>query len=212
MSIEVWFSFVAAALVLCFTPGPTVLVVIGQSLQHGKRSVLPLLAGALLGDVVAMTLSLMGVGVMLQASAAAFTVFKFLCAAYLVFMGVKSWRSKPKAAVHGDDKARPGGAIFRQTFLVTALNPKGIIFFLAFFPLFINPALPALPQMFMLGGTFLLVSALGVTFYAFSAGCLGASLFSDGKRSEKIRRMVNRVSGGMLISAGVATATMRLSD
>lgn len=206
MSVEVWFSFVAAALVLCFTPGPTVLMVVGQSLQHGKRSVLPLLAGALSGDVIAMTLSLMGVGVMLQTSAAAFTFFKFLCAMYLVFLGIKSWRAKPEVTAPGGTSGS-GGVIFRQTLVVTALNPKAIIFFLAFFPLFINPALPALPQMLILGGTFLLASALGVIFYAGSAGYLGASL-----RNDKIRQMVNRTSGAMLISAGVATATMRLND
>lgn len=208
MSAEVWLSFIAAALVLCLTPGPTVLIVVGKALQHGKRSVLPLLAGVLAGDVVAMSLSLLGVGVILQTSAEAFTVFKFACAGYLIYLGIKSWRSKPSAdMLNTKNDSRPSGVIFRQTFLVTALNPKGIIFFLAFFPLFINPEMAALPQMLTLGATFLLASAAGVTFYAFSAGFLRTSL-----RSEKTQRAVNRVSGGLLVSAGVATAAMRLSD
>ena len=94
MELEVWISFLIASLVLCFTPGPIVFLVMGQAMQYGKKSVAPLIAGVILGDLIVMCLSMVGVGALLAASATLFTLVKYLGAGYLIYLGIKSWRSR----------------------------------------------------------------------------------------------------------------------
>ncbi len=143
MTFHAWLTFILATAVLLAIPGPTVLMVIGQSLGAGRRHALPLVAGVALGDLTAMTLSLAGLGALLAASAAAFTLLKWIGAAYLVYLGVVLWRAPVSA-----DAAPPLGAAaaFRRAYVVTALNPKGIAFFVAFVPQFMSPSAPFLPQ------------------------------------------------------------------
>lgn len=203
MSIEVWLSFVAASMVLCFSPGPTVFLVMGQALTHGKKSVVPLIGGTLSGDVIAMSFSFAGVGALLATSATLFTVLKWLGAAYLIFLGVKALFSK----VGDNESTAPAmekGSVFRNALVVTALNPKGIIFFMAFFPLFITPERPVLGQMLILASTFLVVSTLSVSSYAVFSGVLRSKVSSKG-----FRNAFNKASGGLLIGAGAVTASLQ---
>lgn len=204
MSIEIWLSFTLAAVMLCFSPGPSLLLVMGQSLTYGKRSVLPLILGVLSGDIIAMSLSILGLGTVLALSATLFTVLKYLGAAYLCFLGIKAWQAKATKAEDVDKTQIASGAIFRQALLVTALNPKGIIFFIAFLPLFIDTAQPYLPQVLILAISFLLVSGLSVSFYSLFAGQLRQKV-----RSAKLQTAFNKVSGTMLIGAGALTASMQ---
>ncbi len=134
MTIEIWLAFVAVVVVFGVIPGPTVILVVGQAITHGKKSVLPLVAGVLCGDFVAMSLSLLGLGAILATSASLFFLLKWFGVGYLIFLGVKSWRQEPSISTvpfQGVDQSR--GKMFRSSFLVTALNPKGIIFLLLFF-------------------------------------------------------------------------------
>src|SRR3972149_4281875 len=143
MTLHLWISFVLASGVLLLIPGPTVLLVIGYALSDGRRSALSVLTGVALGDFVAMSLSVVGLGALLAASATAFTVLKWVGAAYLVYLGVMMWRRPPRPVpdlVAGDrasDAAKLGHA-----FTVTVLNPKSIAFFVAFVPQFISPSAP----------------------------------------------------------------------
>ena len=206
MNIEIWLTFVTASFVLCLTPGPTVFMVVGQAITHGKLSVIPLAAGALAGDIVLMSLSFMGLGLVLTISSAMFTVLKLAGAAYLIYLGVKAFRTKansgsPTAEMSLKDSAF---SIFRDVMVVTALNPKGILFFMAFLPLFITAAEPVLPQMLILAASFLLVSLLSVSCYALLSGYLRAYVTGP-----KLQNGLNKIGGGMLISAGVVTASMQ---
>ncbi|QSX29406.1 LysE family translocator [Shewanella cyperi] len=202
MSPELWLSFITAALLLCFTPGPTVLLVMGQALSHGKRSVIPLVAGVLCSDLIAMSLSLAGVGALLALSSSLFSVIKWLGALYLIYLGIKSWRNKAIDSEAAQQRDR--ASIFRDSLLVTALNPKGIIFFMAFFPLFIDAHAPLVPQMAILACSFLAVSACSASFYALSSGYLRTRI-----RSANFQRRFNQASGGMLVGAGLLTATLK---
>ncbi|WP_448567692.1 LysE family translocator [Thalassotalea ganghwensis] len=202
MATEVWLSFIAASMILCFTPGPTVFLVMGQALTHGKKSVLPLMAGTLSGDVIAMSFSLLGMGAILATSAWLFSTLKWLGAAYLIFLGVKAFRSK--AII--DDKQTLSvikGSVFINALIVTALNPKGIIFFMAFFPLFIDANSPVFPQMLVMAISFLTISMASVTFYATFSGLLRSKV-----RSVSFQNGFNKVSGSMLVGAGTITATL----
>lgn len=208
MSIEIWIAFVLAATVILIIPGPTIILVISQAIAHGRRTVIPLVAGVTLGDFTAMTLSLLGLGAVLASSAALFAVLKWIGAVYLVYIGVKLWRSNPdnngmKLATQDSS----GHSLFKSAFIVTALNPKSIAFFVAFLPQFVTPQNDALPQFFILGATFLFLAALNAALYAFFAGHL-----RDKLQNAKIRRWFNRCGGGALIGAGVVTATLQRSS
>lgn len=201
MDLNIWLAFCAAAIVMLLIPGPTILLVIGQSLGGGTRTALPLVAGVALGDLTAMTLSLAGLGAILATSATLFTALKWVGAAYLVWLGVRLWRApvEPGAA-----PPLAGGRALRQAWLVTALNPKGIVFFVAFVPQFIDPARPFALQAVVLVATFVTLAAANAAIYAALAGRLSGAV-----RRPAVRRALNRVGGGVLVGAGLAVALRR---
>jgi threonine/homoserine/homoserine lactone efflux protein len=201
LAFHTWLTFLIAAALLLIIPGPTILLVIGQSLGGGRRRALPLVAGVALGDLTAMTLSLAGLGALLGASAAAFTLLKWIGAAYLVYLGLKLWRAPVEAAAVPPLKAR---AAFRQAYVVTALNPKSIAFFVAFVPQFITPESPFLRQATLLVATFVGLAAINALLYAMLAGHLSSLV-----RKPSVRRGFNRAGGTALIGAGAALALRR---
>lgn len=205
MSFEVWISFVLASIALCFTPGPTVFLVMGQSLSHGKKSVIPLVSGVLTGDVIAMSVSFVGLGALLATSAGLFSIFKLVAAAYLVYLGLKAWRSKADVE-NADSIFIKKGKVFKEALIVTALNPKGIIFFIAFFPLFMDVNKPVLPQMLIMALSFLLISGFSASFYSIFSGMLRSKV-----KLLIFHQFFNKASGSMLISAGAVTATLQKS-
>ena len=189
-------------------PGPTVLLVVGYALSSGRRSAWRTVPGVTLGNVVAMAASLTGLGALLAASAEAFTVLKWIGAAYLVYLGIRMWRAKPSIG-----EIEPGGtaharwSLTAHAFAVTALNPKGIAFFVAFLPQFISPAAPVAPQLFILGATFLVLAIISAAAYAILAGGMRERL-----RRPRLLRAINRTGGGLLIGAGIMTAALRRSS
>jgi threonine/homoserine/homoserine lactone efflux protein len=201
MGLESWAAFVLAAVVLLAIPGPTILLVIGQSLGTGRRNALPLVAGVALGDLTAMTLSLAGLGAVMAASAIAFTVLKWAGAAYLVWLGIGLWRAPVTAEA---PPPLPARRALRDAWLVTALNPKSIAFFVAFVPQFVAPGAPFLPQAALLVATFVTLAALNAALYALLAGRLSGAVTRPA-----VRRGFNRAGGAMLVGAGLATAAMR---
>jgi threonine/homoserine/homoserine lactone efflux protein len=139
MSIELWLAFVAASAVLLIIPGPTILTVISYSMAHGRRANVALVAAVAMGDSTALVVSLLGLGALLATSAFWFTVVKWAGGLYLLYLGVKLLR----AGVSPTELTEPAAPksrwrLFMNTYLVTALNPKGIVFFVAFLPQFIN--------------------------------------------------------------------------
>jgi threonine/homoserine/homoserine lactone efflux protein len=199
MSIEHWLAFVAASAVLLIIPGPTILTVISYSVSHGRRAKLPLVAAVALGDSTALVVSLLGLGALLASSAFWFTAVKFAGGLYLLYLGIKLLR----AGVSPTEVQAPAATgsrwkLFANTYLVTALNPKGIVFFVAFLPQFLNPAAPVAPQLWVLAITFVVMAALNATLYAVFAGAARRVL-----ASERAQRRFN-LSGGTLLSvAGV---------
>jgi threonine/homoserine/homoserine lactone efflux protein len=139
VSVETWLAFVAASAVLLLIPGPTILLVISYALGQGRRVAFPVAAGVALGDFTAMTLSMLGLGALLAASATLFTILKWIGAAYLIWLGISLWRAGGTASKV--DAARNGTPLRMLThaWIVTALNPKSITFFVAFLPQFLDP-------------------------------------------------------------------------
>lgn len=209
MSLELWLAFTAASAVLLAIPGPTVLLVVSYALNHGNRATAASVAGVGLGDFTAMTASLLGLGVVLATSALLFSVLKWLGATYLIWLGITMWRAPAEAApdpAETAETARPelSRQVLRQTYLVTALNPKSITFFVAFLPQFLDGSRPVLGQMLVMEATFLTLAVLNAFGYA-----VLASSARDAVRRPSVRQWINRLGGSLLIGAGVLTASLR---
>ncbi|MCW3473058.1 LysE family translocator [Limobrevibacterium gyesilva] len=205
MSIEHWLAFVAASAVLLAIPGPTILLVISYALGHGRRAAVPTVAGVALGDFTAMTASMLGLGALLATSAALFTGLKWVGAAYLVYLGIKLWRApvdgtpQPQAA-----PAERPARIFLHAYAVTALNPKSIVFFVAFLPQFLDSTQALVPQLVIFEASFLVLATLNAFTYAMLAAAARRTI-----RRPLVQRAVNRVGGSLLIGAGLFAVSWR---
>ncbi|MCJ0763992.1 LysE family translocator [Variovorax terrae] len=199
MSIELWLAFVAASAVLLIIPGPTILTVISYSMAHGRRANIPLVAAVALGDSTALGVSLLGLGTLLAASAFWFTLVKWAGGLYLLYLGIKLLRAGMAPALMAAP-AVPGSRwrLFANTYLVTALNPKGIVFFVAFLPQFINPHAALAPQLWGLAATFVTMATLNATLYAVFAGSARRLLASP-----RAQRGFHIAGGSLLSVAGV---------
>ncbi len=206
MSFQVWLAFVAASTVLLLIPGPTVLLVLSYAVSQGRRVALATVAGVALGDFMAMTASLAGLGALVLASAQLFMVLKWIGAIYLVYLGVQLFRSASRMTLGpvGGGVDLPARGVFAHAAAVTALNPKSIVFFIAFVPQFLTPQAPLLPQFAILIATFVGLAALNALAYA---------LLADRLRTRIARPSVlaglSRLGGGALVAMGVATAVVK---
>ncbi len=208
MSLHYWLAFVAAASIMLAIPGPTILTVISCSVSHGRRAALPLVAGVALGDSTALALSLLGLSALLATSAFWFTIVKLAGGLYLIYLGWAMLRNDaPQAAPVATAAATSAGTLFTTAYLVTALNPKGIIFFVAFLPQFITPGAAAGPQLWILAVTFVTLATLNATIYAICAAAIRKLA-----TSHRGRTIFHRTGGTLLIGAGIwAVMARRLS-
>ena len=202
MTFESWAAFTAASAVLLIIPGPTVLLVVSYALGQGWRTVLPMTVGVALGDFTAMTLSMLGLGALLAASATLFTILKWVGAAYLVYLGIKLWRAGGTLDAPPRTDVVSAARMLGHAWLVTALNPKSITFFVAFLPAFLDPQADFLTQMVVFETTFLVLAFANAFGYALVAA--RARGFVANPRAIGV---VNKVGGGLLIGAGAATVT-----
>ena len=203
MSIDHWSAFVAASVVLLIIPGPTILTVISYSVVHGRRANVPLVAAVALGDSTALVVSLLGLGALLATSAFWFTVVKGVGGLYLLYLAIKLLRAGISSMPLSMPEA-PGSRwrLFANTYLVTALNPKGIVFFVAFLPQFITPGVSVEQQLWVLAITFVILATLNATLYAIFATSARRLLSSP-----KAQRRFN-VAGGSLLSIAGAWALL----
>jgi threonine/homoserine/homoserine lactone efflux protein len=202
MSFETWVAFAAASSVLLVIPGPTVLLVVSYALGQGWRTALPMAIGVALGDFTAMTLSMLGLGALLATSATLFTVLKWVGAAYLVYLGIKLWRAGGTLDAAPRTDTVSAVKMLGHAWLVTALNPKSITFFVAFLPAFLDPKADFLTQMLVFEATFLVLAFANAFGYALVAS-RARRLASD----PRAIGIVNKVGGGLLVGAGVATVS-----
>lgn len=206
MTFEIWIAFAAASTALLLIPGPTVLLVMSYALSQGRPVAMATVAGVALGDLIAMTTSLLGLGALVLASATLFTALKWVGAVYLIYLGIKLFRSAPSASLgYIDQEAKtPSRGVFVHAATVTALNPKGIVFFIAFVPQFITPANPLLPQFIILVSTFVGLASLNALVYALLADSLRSKITKP-----SVLAGLSRFGGGALVAMGIATATFR---
>ena len=203
MSIEIWFAFVAASIVLLIIPGPTILTVISYSISHGYKAKIPLILAVALGDSTALALSLIGLGALLAESAFWFQAVKWAGGLYLIYLGIKLLLAGVNPSNIEENKDEVSSwKLFANTYLVTALNPKGIIFFVAFLPQFINTHTDVTAQLWLLAVTFVTLASLNATLYAVFAGKAQQAL-----SSAKTQRLFNLCGGSLMSAAGIWALT-----
>lgn len=205
MDLHLWAAFVAASFIMGVIPGPGVASIIGFAFSSGRRVALASVAGMAVGNATAMSVSLAGAGALLASSAFAFTILKWAGAIYLVTIGVLAIAKSAKP----HDGAKPTPPISAKTAFLTNVavglfHPKTILFSVAFASQFISVAEPYLPQAAILTLTFIGVAAATDSLYA-----LTASQASGLVRDPRFRRWTQRAGGGVLVTAGIATAAMR---
>lgn len=206
MDLSLWLAFCAASIALLMIPGPTILLVLSYALTQGRKVALATAAGVALGDLIAMSASLIGLGALIATSATVFTLVKWAGALYLIFLGVQMLRHAPKkgASLIDVDDAADASKVFWHATLVTALNPKSIGFFIAFVPQFISVDTSYAPQAVILIATFVSLAALNALLYAVLADKMRRQI----KRPSVLRRLT-QLGGASLIAMGAATAALK---
>ena len=196
MTLESYIAFCLAAAALAFVPGPTVTVIIANSLRHGARAGMMNVAGTQAGFVIWLVIAALGLSAAIQVMGLWFDVLRWAGAAYLVWLAIRLFRSNGDLAV-ATDRARPHGSFFLQGFIVIISNPKMLVLFGAMIPPFIVPGGDPMAQILVLGATFMVIAAVGDTVYALIAGKAGSWL----SRS-RVRRL-EIASGCFLLGGGI---------
>ena len=196
-------SFVVSA-----TPGPNMLLVMSSSARHGFRASLATMSGCLIALLGMMCISAAGLGALLQAFPSVFDALRWGGAAYLAYLGIRTWRATPPAvaapAVGERNSSSKRGPLFRQGLLVAASNPKAILFAAAFLPQFIRPQAPKLPQFALLLLTFAIIE---ISWYLVYAG--GGQRLGNALRRAAVLKLFNRLTGGVFIGFAAVMAAVR---
>ncbi len=198
MTLTNYLLYLAAVALLVLSPGPTMLMCMTHALNHGPRKAMASAAGSVSAVLGVMLLSALGLGALLAASETAFTIAKVLGAAYLIWLGVKTFRSEATVLADGTEAASSQGrSYFLSGFLVGATNPKALLFFAAFFPQFLESSLPFAPQFAVLALTF---AAFELTVLTCCA--LGVARIAPLLRASGPMRWINRICGGLFTLMG----------
>lgn len=199
MPIELWLAYVATCVVVLAIPGPTILLVLSYAIAHGRPATLPVVAGVALGDTLAITLSLIGLGTLLATSAFWFMLIKWAGGLYLIYLGIKLLRGSAQGLQFEPAQTRQTPRkLFANAFIVTALNPKSIVFFIALLPQFISASYPVTAQLWILGVSFVTLAIIGATAYALFAVSMRRWL-----ASRHTQQVYGLAGGSLLCAAGI---------
>ncbi len=203
MSFDILMIFIPASFTLNMSPGPNNILAMNNGVRFGFFQSLIAGGGRIFAFILMIGLTAVGLSALLTTSEFVFHLIKYLGAFYLIYLGIKIWRS-PVDVKHDlpiDKQTNALSQLIRQEFLVAIGNPKAILIFTAFFPQFMTPELPSFPQFAVIGGTFLTLETIAIGIYAISGRQLGAFI-----QSNPGRRLLNRLSGGILMGAGAILA------
>lgn len=205
MSTTVWLTYFLATIILSLTPGPGVFSSISSGLNHGFRVGLWNGVGMQAANAILVAIVSLGLGAILLASETLFAGVKWLGVAYLVYLGIATWRSRPEGFVRDrGERAHTPREVFVRGFLVNLTNPKGIIFFAAILPQFIDVTRPQLAQYGIFAATTFSVDVVVMMGYT----ALAAKVFAVMKDPRHLR-WINRTLGGAFVAAGLALAGFR---
>jgi homoserine/homoserine lactone efflux protein len=198
MNLNTWLIYLIAAIGLSLSPGPNGLLALTHGVLHGRRKALYTIFGGALGFIAVIALSMFGIGALLKSSVTWLAVMKWVGGAYLVWLGIQVWRSPPIGIeVQGRSELRSGWSLFRQGALSALTNPKGLLFFTAFLPQFIDPARGLFAQFVVMAGTFAAIEIATEMFIASMAHRISPWL-------RRVGRRFNQACGGVFVAIGVA--------
>lgn len=195
MDLQTWLLYTLAAVGLSLTPGPNGLLALTHGALYGTRKTIFTILGGSVGFTAVIGLSMFGIGALLAANVGLLVVLKWLGGAYLVFLGIQVWRSPSLAESRTEVKSASGGKLFQAGLLSAISNPKGILFFVAFLPQFIEPAGSILIQFLIMAATFVVIEFLYELLVASLADKIQPWLRRVGKN-------FNRVFGSVFIAIG----------
>lgn len=195
--------FMTATFILLITPGPAVLFIIARSLEQGRGAGIVSAVGVGAGSIIHVIVAAAGLSMLLVQSAIAFSVVKYLGAAYLIYLGIRTLLSKTTATVAAEFKPTPLRRIFGQGFVVQLFNPKTALFFLAFLPQFVDPnGGHVTSQIVFLGAIFVGMAILSDSVYAVVAGSVRGWLAGNQRWAD----FQKKFAGTVYIGLGVTTA------
>jgi len=210
MLLSTWVAYAAVTLVCVASPGPAVFLAISNGVKYGPKAVVCSSLGNVTGAFCVSALAMVGVGALLKASISAFFVLKLIGALYLFYLGVKQWRTKKGIFAASNDGLQRteyrGLQLYSQAVLVSATNPKAVLFFSALFPQFLSPTEAVLPQFVILTSTFMVMSFAGLVTY----GVLGSRL-RGWMATRAAATWPNKLFGGVFIAFGCGLLTLRAS-
>ncbi|WP_422081174.1 LysE family translocator [Ulvibacterium sp.] len=208
MEMTLWLSFVGTVLILAITPGPSVLLATANSMKYGKGKTIGTIAGDLTANLCQIILAAIGLATLVISSGALFRLIKWFGVTYLIYMGITKIMAKPQIDLSSNkSKESNFSKLFVEGFLMSAANPKAIVFFAALFPVFLNEANPMIPQMVILAFTFLLIDGLSLFVYATFAEKLKSYL----ENQEKVH-LQHKIVGSLLIISGLLLSMVRRTN
>ena len=213
MTLSTWLLFLSVSLAAAFSPGPGVLMAVSTATTHGARRALYSSLGNAVGVFIVATTAVAGLGLVLKTSALAFGAVKVAGAAYLIYLGIKTWRQASATPAPADAAIAAAAPVaeasrwstFRAGLLVAVSNPKAILFFTAVFPQFMPPDHVDAMRFMLLTSTFTACSLLSHFFYVVCAGWMKRSLRQSAARS----RFTKRTTGALFIGMGGALLTLK---
>jgi|SRR5665648_90517 len=203
MELHVYLAFVIATTIMIALPGPSVLLTVAHSISFGWKHGLSTVAGATMGIAVQLMVATIGLASLLNAVAKANEWLRWAGAAYLIYLGIRQWRSASKP-LEFDTSSVNKKNVFVQGLITTILNPKSLIFIAAFLPQFIDATRPLGIQFILIVSTFLVITFTVTSVWALVAGKLRERL-----KSQRTIKTVSRTSGGLMILTGVFLAMAR---
>jgi threonine/homoserine/homoserine lactone efflux protein len=204
MPLELYLAFVLASTVLILVPGPNVTLLVANSLSYGPRPAMATLAGTSSAIALQLAITALGMTSLMLVLAAGFEWLRWVGVVYLVYLGVREWRARPEVLDDQTVRAASSKVLYWQGFVVSATNPKTLLFYAAFLPQFIDPGRPLGVQLLLLSLTFLVLATVLDGCYALLAGRV-RHLFQTKRRA----RLRHRVTGSLLIGAGIGLALAR---
>ena len=205
MNLTILISFVGTVLILTLTPGPSVLLVTSNSMKYGANKTTGTILGDLSANLLQIALASTGLATIVVSSGEIFQLIKWFGVLYLIYLGIQSFIATPKIAFDKNRlKSKSFFKLYSEGFLMSAANPKAIVFFAALFPLFINEHHPFLPQVTILAITFLVLDGLSLSLYAHFATKLKSYL----EDKEKVH-LQNRIVGTLLILSGLMLSLVK---
>ena len=198
MDFDTWLVYLVAATGLSLSPGPNGLLALTHGALHGRRKALFTIFGGALGFVAVIALSMFGIGALLQTSVVWLNVMKWVGGVYLVWLGIQVWSAPPVGVdLHAPVAPASGGSLFRQGALSAVTNPKGLLFFAAFLPQFIDPSRGLVGQFAIMAGTFAAIEIATELLIASMAHRVSPWL-------RRVGRRFNPACGGVFMAIGVA--------